>query len=258
MQKVAVFTSNQPRHIALLQKLADSGFEVRAVVEANGLQHIGVQVSSSRRRYLAQMFAAEAKYFGNSTLTPSGIRTLSIPMGYINSLEPSQLTDVLDCDRIVVFGSDYIKGWLINELVDRKALNIHLGISPYFRGGACNFWALFDGFPNHVGATIHLLSTGLDSGAMLFHALPTFKGESPFEFTMKAVAAAHDCLTLALDTPLPAPVDQDRSLQIRYSRSTDFNDEVIDQYFAQGLSATDLGTLLESSPKPRLVRPHYF
>ena len=50
-----------------------------------------------------------------------------------------------------------------------------MGISPYYRGSACNFWALYDKNPQFVGATIHYLSEGLDDGDILFHVLPSKK-----------------------------------------------------------------------------------
>ena len=256
--KIGVFTSNQPRHIALLNNLSSRGHDVHAVIEAGQIQQIGVNASKLRRRYFEQMFEAENKFFGGAGNAPKTSSTLTIPMGQLNSLSRSELTNILDCDRIIVFGSDYIKGWLVDSGIELQAINIDLGISPYFRGGACNFWAVFDGYTNHVGATIHMLSTGLDSGEMLYHALPTFDGETPFVYTMKAVAAAHECILQVLDKPLPVPVKQDRTMQIRYSRSADFTDEVIEQYLARDLTAAQLEKSLDSSPSPLLVNPHYF
>lgn len=256
--KVGVFSSNQPRHFALLDKLSASGHEVHAVIEAGEVRRMNLNASPLRRHYFEQMYSAESKFFGDSRESPGATTVLTIPMGQVNSLTPSQLTNVLNCDRIVVFGSDYIKGWLVDALIEHGAINIHMGISPYFRGGACNFWAVFDGYPNHVGATIHMLSKGLDSGEMIYHALPTFAGETPFEFTMKAVVAAHDCIAHVLEMPIPVPIKQDRSLQIRYSRSADFTDEVIQQFFARDLTATELKNALDSSPLPSLVNPHFF
>ena len=33
-----------------------------------------------------------------------------------------------------------------------------MGVSPYYRGCDCNFWALYDNNPHLVGATIHICS----------------------------------------------------------------------------------------------------
>ena len=75
----------------------------------------------------------------------------------------------------IIFGASYIKGWLIDFLVENNAINIHMGLAPYYRGNSCNFWALFDDKPSYVGATIHKISKGLDNGPILFHCLPELK-----------------------------------------------------------------------------------
>lgn len=255
--KISVFTSNQPRHVSLLRRLSEEGHEVSAVIETTAVQQVSPNSSLERRKYFAEMYRAESKFFGDSLGTPNGTRILAIPMGQINFLERRHLATFLDCDQIVVFGSDYIKGWLVEELIERKAINIHMGLSPYFRGSACNFWALYDGFPNHVGGTIHRLSRGLDSGGMLYHALPTFSGEDPFEFAMKAVMATQECLMNALRSPLPVPVDQLREFEIRYSRSADFTDDIIKEYLARDLSPSQLASSINERTNPSLVNPHY-
>ena len=50
---------------------------------------------------------------------------------------------------------------MLSYLLRKKALNIHMGISPYYRGTDCNFWAIYDGFPNYVGGTVMKLSKKL-------------------------------------------------------------------------------------------------
>ena len=42
-------------------------------------------------------------------------------------------------DVYVVFGTSYIKGEIVDFLVKQKAINIHAGVSPYYRGTDCNF-----------------------------------------------------------------------------------------------------------------------
>ena len=95
---------------------------------------------------------------------------IQVPSGSINNLSMISLEKYLKSDIYLVFGSSYIKGDLINFLVKNNTINIHMGISPYYRGTDCNFWALYDGNPHLVGSTIHYLSKGLDNGPMLYHA----------------------------------------------------------------------------------------
>jgi methionyl-tRNA formyltransferase len=104
------------------------------------------------------------------------------------------LADALRSDIYIVFGASFIKEPLIDFLIVNRAINIHMGISPYYRGSSCNFWAIYDGNPDLVGATVHLLSRNLDSGPMLFHALPKPAPIDPFLLGFRAVQAAHRAL----------------------------------------------------------------
>ena len=84
---------------------------------------------------------------------------------------------------------------LIDYLIKKKAINIHMGLSPFYRGSSCNFWALNDKNPEYVGSTIHYLSKGLDSGNIIAHCLPDYKEKNMFNYTMSSVKSAHNCLS---------------------------------------------------------------
>jgi hypothetical protein len=73
----------------------------------------------------------------------------------------------------------------------------------------------------------------LDSGPILFHALPEPARVDPFVYGMLAVRAAHQALveTIAHEQIRDIePVAQDRSQQLRYTRNADFTDEVAADY----------------------------
>jgi len=50
------------------------------------------------------------------------------------------------------------------------ALNLHWGLSPYYRGVACTEWALINWDPYNVGVTIHVLSKHIDGGHVVAQA----------------------------------------------------------------------------------------
>ena len=239
--KITVFTSNQPRHLNLLRRLAEVADEVVAIQECSTLFTGKVadsiyQRSDKMEQYFAHMLAAEKQAFGDIAL--------------------------LDADVVIVFGASYIKPPLVDALIAKKAVNIHMGVSPYYRGSACNFWAIYDGRPELVGATIHRLSRGLDSGDMLFHALPKPEATEPFMLGMKAVDAAHRALAQhAKDgTLLTMPVvQQDKSQQLRYSRYTDFDDAVVENYLGHMPTATQIGEALTARQGAHaLLHPVYY
>ena len=83
---------------------------------------------------------------------------------------------------------------VINFLIKKKAINIHMGISPYYRGTDCNFWALYDCKPELVGATLHLISKGIDNGKIIANATSEYN-KNPFLYTMSTVKSAFFCLS---------------------------------------------------------------
>ena len=46
-------------------------------------------------------------------------------------------------------------------------LNIHTGLSPYYRGGNTNLWPILEGDYGYFGVTIHKISLGIDSGDII-------------------------------------------------------------------------------------------
>src|SRR3990167_4170247 len=98
---LVVFTSNQPRHAALVRALQGAGHQLLAVIV----------------------------------------------------VRPGEISALLDAcvlghaaTRIVVFSASWITSPLY-DMIAQKALNLHAGIAPAYRGSACNFWAEYDGRP---------------------------------------------------------------------------------------------------------------
>jgi len=261
--KITVFTSNQPRHISLIESLASIADEVYAIQECNTI--FPGQVADFFRRsdvmqeYFSHVIGAEKKVFGQPRFSPPKVNSLSIKLGDLNRLDLETLKPALDSDYYIIFGSSFIKGDLCDFLVNQKALNIHMGVSPYYRGSSCNFWALQEGNPDYVGATIHLLSKGLDSGPMLFHALPKPQETGAFLLGMCAVKAAHEGLVSHLKARTIFefdPVSQDKTLELKYTRNRDFTDDVAALYLKTAPTPTEIAHSLDSRDFTKFLNPY--
>lgn len=249
--KVTVFTSNQPRHLAYIEKLSRASEIVYAVVETTtafpGLVQDFYRKSGAMQEYFSRVREAEVSIFGIHKPLPVNVRVLPIKMGDLSSLTEAHLSSILNSNYHLVFGSSYIRGWLADALVARGAINIHMGVSPYYRGSSCNFWALWDRRPEFVGATVHLLSQGLDSGPMLFHVRPRFEGQDIFRWTMQAVEDVQVEIMERISNDTirgMSPVYQDRSLELRYCRNVAFTDEVARKFLARSISADEVRAAL--------------
>ncbi len=258
--KITIFTSNQPRHIGLINSLAEVADIVYAVQEASTI-HPGrvadfYSNSEIMHRYLSQVRIAEDNLFPHHRFTSTNVKTFVCKSGDLNKLTRKDLDLALDSDLYVVFGSSFIKGWLCDFLVENSGINLHMGLSPFYRGSGCNFWAMFDSRPNYVGATWHFLSSGLDSGPILFHSVPKHENEDAFGFTMKAVFAAQRDLVSNINRVMNldfAGVAQEKSLELRYSRYSDFTDEIAEEFLQKDYSSDVLKSMLRESDKPTLL-----
>jgi len=242
--KVTLFTSNNHRHNYLINLLSNFCDELRVIQECKtlftGKNDEKYQTSNVIEKYFNKVIEAQNKIFKQEFVNKNNknIKTLPILNGELNKLSLSYLDDFLKSDIYVVFGASYIKGELVDFLVKQKAINIHAGVSPYYRGCDCNFWALYDGNLHLVGATIHLLSKGLDSGPMLYHAMSNLKS-NPFEYTMSTVKSAfHSIAERIKDGSIfkIKPVVQDKSKEVRYSRKSEFNEEIVKEYFEKEIN----------------------
>jgi len=73
-------------------------------------------------------------------------------------------------DVVAVFGTSLIKEALLSQPV--PFINLHGGLSPWYRGADCTFWALYHGEPERVGCTLHFINLGIDTGDLIAHVQP--------------------------------------------------------------------------------------
>jgi methionyl-tRNA formyltransferase len=81
----------------------------------------------------------------------------------INTKPGVELVRSLDPDVILVYGTGIV-GTKVLMQARRLALNMHTGISPYYRGCDCAFWPLYNEEPQMVGATVHECTKDVDGG----------------------------------------------------------------------------------------------
>ena len=133
--KVTIFTSNQPRHIALVEKIASIADHVYVVQECNTIFPGQVKDFFDRshimQKYFSHVIEAENKYFGSPRFSNSNTSMISIKMGDLNLTTKSLLAPALDSDAYIIFGSSFIKGDLCDFLIQKKAINIHMGCLLY-------------------------------------------------------------------------------------------------------------------------------
>ena len=146
-----------------------------------------------------------------------------IEKGMINDDAIQEDIIELNPDLIICFGSSLIKGSLVSHFEGRM-INLHLGLSPYYRGSGTNFFALSDGHPEYVGATFMFLDEGIDTGNIIHQVQARyFSGDSVHDIghrlILDAIHLIPDLVDLFPDFGSYDPINTDGKLVLR----RDFN-----------------------------------
>ena len=110
--------------------------------------------ASDRHRALRAIFGMQAEEFPDVPL----LRVGRAKQGKLHSTVAEMSPNIL-----AVYGTSLIPDDVL-ALPRQIALNMHTGISPYYRGTSCAFWPIHNGEPEFVGATVHECTAALDGG----------------------------------------------------------------------------------------------
>jgi hypothetical protein len=153
------------------------------------------------RRHFDARDASEATYFGGDAtlkLAPGAVHR-RVGGGGCNLDDEVALMRRLEPDVVLVFGTGILRGAVISAF-EGRIINLHLGLSPYYRGAGTNFWPLVNREPEYVGATIHYLDAGIDTGAIVAHARPVIAaGDGPHDLGNRTITAAAKLLADAAE-----------------------------------------------------------
>ncbi len=173
--RVVIVTANALRHHYVANRLIENFDVVGIVSEVKRSLNTGntVQENEIINAHSRERDTKEREYFGkdaNFNLSEATIKR--VPYGGANSPEVFNWIKELKPDFIALYGTSLIKDPLLSAF-ENKIINIHLGLSPYYRGSSTGFWPLVFNEPECVGATIHIATSKVDAGSILSQVRPT-------------------------------------------------------------------------------------
>ena len=173
MKKIVLLTGNELRHNYLIKYIANQpGIDVLAafsesssgnIVELvnkegkNSLRGEHLNARSESEKDFFQLYCEEQK---------NSINIIDIHRGEINNSDHVEYIVKLNPDLIVSFGCSIIKSDLLNVFKGRF-VNIHLGLSPYYRGAGTNFWPIVNNELSLIGTTFMHIDEGIDTGDVI-------------------------------------------------------------------------------------------
>jgi phosphoribosylglycinamide formyltransferase-1 len=126
----------------------------------NTLRKIHLSLRCQTEKDFFELYCSQTEDFSNVTF---------LKKGDINSDRYVEEIKNLNPDLIIAYGCSIIKPALV-EHFENRFINVHLGLSPYYRGSGTNFWPFMNNEPELVGVTFMHIDAGVDTGK-IFHQI---------------------------------------------------------------------------------------
>lgn len=193
--KIVVITGNGLRHRYFANQLIQD-FDVMGIVsEVKRTLPQGENQASDAiiRKHFAERDQSEAEYFlGNNNFGIENVR--AVATGESNSPVVFDFVRSLAPEFVILYGCSIIKPPLLS-FYEGKMINMHLGLSPYYKGAGTNFWPLVNGQPECVGTTVHLPTLRVDAGPILHQVRPQINAKDcAHDIGCKAIIAGTDLM----------------------------------------------------------------
>jgi len=206
--RAVVLTSTMLRHQFVANAMAAKLDVVGVWQEEKSFEPLRYAANAADEAEIVRHFdardASEEAYFSAHAQLRAASRRL--PPGGCN--HPAVVEGIRQArpDVVLVFGTGLLKRPLLDAFAGRL-LNIHLGLSPYYRGAGTNFWPLVNREPEFCGATIHFLDEGVDTGPIIAHVRPDIRrGDGPHDIGNRTIVAAAEMLAEAAAAHAASPL----------------------------------------------------
>jgi len=110
-----------------------------------------------------------------------------VQKGCLNENKTIKLINKFNPAIIIIFGTSLLSSKYI-DLYPNQILNLHVGLSQYYRGTSCNFWPIYNLELQLLGATIHYVTDKIDGGNILFQdSIELHQNDSQFTLMTKPI-----------------------------------------------------------------------
>jgi methionyl-tRNA formyltransferase len=224
--KIALFTRTAFHHAYFINKLQEK-FEIACVVReaypeegengvpslvagnlsaANGMGHLKEDALFLKRFYAAYsagfrhhlLLGEYLKSPFDAVVTQPETEYLNVGFGEINSVDFVSFLRGVRPDVVAVLGSSVIKPAVIS-VPSYAMINLHSGLSPYYRGTWSYGWPVVNSEPEYIGATVHHVNPGIDTGDIIYQTRPVLaEGDDLNAIFLKVIAEGVELVARAL------------------------------------------------------------
>ena len=141
------------------------------------------------------------RLLGGHDASPPDGRLPILDVDSVNGTEVAALLTEHQPSVVVVTGTGIIAKRIL--ALAPTFINIHVGITPRYRGVHGGFWAVYEGRPDLAGTTIHRVDPGVDTGAIIAQVPISLEPTDTYRtLPVKQYLAALDAMAQAVQAAL--------------------------------------------------------
>lgn len=230
--KIVIFTGNSIRHKFVANHLSKSVDDTLVVSECTPSDNLTTDNSPITQHFNLREKTESDFFSNNDYFLP---KTLPIMYKEVNSQYVYDVVHEFNPDMMFVFGSYIIKEPLLS-LTPNKFVNLHLGLSPYYRGSGTNFWPFVNNELEYVGSTLLHLDPGIDTGDIIEHVRPNIEiGDTVHSVGCKVIKeSVNHMLKLIEYTKNKKNIPRVKQWEVsnsKYYKTIDFDESVLEKYY---------------------------
>ena len=178
--KIALLTGNELRHKFFASFLSSyPKIDLKLVVHErnNKLTTNPLYLKSKKiKSHVDLRKKTEIFFFNKFVKKNNNYKFINVQKSKINDLRIAQKIKKEKIDFLISYGCSIINFKILNLFLP-NFLNIHLGLSPYYKGAGTNFFPFVNKQLHFCGSTIMQTSEKLDGGKILHQLRPNFVEE---------------------------------------------------------------------------------
>jgi|GEM_PF-6614659 len=251
--RILILTSNQRRHLYLVQKIFDAGHDVLAWAEEKGKAFNDTKFQDNDLLTLHTTALANAT---DAILQVDNTPPITIlARGAFRDNTYLAQAEAFNPDYIIVYGSGIIGDPFLSTFKGR-IIGSHQGLPQYFRGSGSNFFAFLTGKANHMGISLHHIDKGIDTGDIIAQYAPEPSyNDTYYSYSAKLIQATIQ-LTVKIfeQQSAPAPLTE---LGTLYQRK-DFTPQVLENMLQMTCQKSFYGWYQDAkstNAQPTLINP---
>lgn len=223
-KRALILTGDSLRHSYFIKSAAEAYDLVGVYREKKSGYYEDARKDIGVQRHFEMLRMAEQELIGKVSNVNGSV--------YESLNDKGCLEDALELkpDIILLFGTCILREhWL--DAFGTKIVNLHLGMSPFYRGSATLFWPFYYDELEYLGITVHIAAKRVDSGAILKIIHPSFyEGDTYYKCVTRLLKKAIDVYPQIVDQYMDdviEPYPQDLTQTKRLCKKSEFSPEIL-------------------------------